>query len=278
MPIWSVELSLCCGVKKQSAFDTDRIVTTKCPQCRTLWVEHVNQKSSLDSAWQGPKLTQEFLDALSHRREVQAQQLLKIMTDTPEPILDYGCGQAVFFGKAKSVGHDIWAADIALPADSRALKSDNFVQILRPWEIPDGEWGTVVLLDVLEHHPDPGSFLASLTAQRVVVKVPLLDGPVGRVAIALARSGRPRRLESLLLIDEPNPHRVFFTSAGLKNIAAPLKFVTCNRIPDVGTELPERMMGRDLGIKAWPLRVVGGVMASIGRVWSDTAVFVFSRP
>jgi hypothetical protein len=264
----------CCGISARQVLGTTRIVVNRCPGCGTLWVDHTGPKAA-EATWAEPNLTPVFLEALGRRRETQAEQLLRWLPRLPEPILDYGCGQAIFFDHARREGLDVWATDLSLPADSRATGSEYFVPIDQPWTIPMGDWGTVVLLDVLEHHPDPTAFLASLPAEKVVVKVPLLGGPAGRVALTLARLGRPERLEGLLLAGEANPHRAFFTAKGLERVAAPRQLVWHHRLADVGTELPERMTGRELGMKSAPIRAMGAGLAAASRVWSDTAVFVF---
>jgi hypothetical protein len=250
------------------------MTVTRCTACGSLWADHTGPKAA-EATWQEPNLTPTFLEALGTRRETQADELLRRLPPLPEPVLDYGCGQAIFFDHARRAGLDVWASDLSLPADSRATGSDRFVAIDEPWTLPAGDWGTVVLLDVLEHHADPAAFLASLPAEKVVVKIPLVGGPAGRAALALARVGRPEQLEALLLVGEANPHRAFFTPKGLRRAAAPRHLVWQRRLADVGTELPERMTGRDLGLKAVPLRAVGGGMAAVSRAWSDTAVFVF---
>jgi len=274
MPKRGTAPTSCCGVSARQVLETARITVTRCPGCGTLWIDHTGPKVA-EATWDEPNLTPVFLEALGRRRETQADELLRRLPKLPEPILDYGCGQAIFFDHARRAGLDVWATDLSLPADSRAAGSDQFVPIDEPWTVPPGDWGTVVLLDVLEHHADPAAFLASLPAKKLVVKVPLLGGPAGRVALALARVGRPERLEALLLVGEANPHRAFFTAKGLERVAAPRRLVWHRRLADVGTELPERMTGRDLGIKAVPIRAVGGGLAAASLVWSDTAVFVF---
>lgn len=266
----------CCGAERLATFTTSQVSITRCAACSTLWVDHTGPKVA-DTTWQEPNLTPVFLKALGERRTKQAQQLLNWLPDLPTPILDYGCGQAIFFDQAQKAGLNTWATDLALPTDSRAYGTDRFIPISEPWTLPEGDWGTIVLLDVLEHHADPREFLASLSAQRLVIKIPLLRGPAGTAARLLARLGRPKQLENLLLVGEANPHRAFFTSRGLINIAAPFRLVSHRKIADVGAELPERMSGRELGLKGLPLSLAGGGLAVISRIWSDTGVFVFER-
>lgn len=269
----------CCHEPARPWLTTERIDVTRCPACGSLWINHSGPRLA-DSTWQEPDITPAFLRALAKRRERQATTILRVVRALPAPLLDYGCGQAVLFDRARAAGLDVWASDLALPAGSLADGAPRFVPIERPWEVPDppaphDRWGTVVMLDVLEHHPDPASFLAALPASTVVVKVPLLSGPVGLTARTLARVGRGARFEALALTGEANPHRVFLTAKGLRRLFAPRQLVRRVSLADVGTELPERMTGTDHGIAAVPLRLAGAALAAISPVWSDTGVFVF---
>ncbi len=270
----------CCHVPPEPWLTTDRLRVERCPTCGTLWIDHTGPQLA-DATWQEPDITPEFLRALARRRERQAEVVLRAVRDLPAPVLDYGCGQAVFFDRARRAGLDVWASDLALPDGSLAAGAPTFLPVDEPWVVPpgpgpDGAWGTVVLLDVLEHHPDPSAFLASLPAERIVVKVPLLSGPVGVAARSLARTGRAARFEALALVGEANPHRVFFSRRGLERVAAPRTVARHVPLADVGTELPERMTGRAHGVTALPLRVAGGALAGISPVWSDTGVFVLA--
>ncbi len=242
--------------------------------CGTLWAEHLGPALA-DATWSEPDITPVFLDALARRRERQARVLARKLRSLPAPILDYGCGQAVFFDHAHRAGLDIWAADLSLPEGSLARGSDRFIQIDEPWAVPDGDWRSIVLLDVLEHHPDPKRFLAGLPAEVVVVKTPLVSGPAARVARLQARLGRAGPIENLFLVGEANPHRAFFSARGLARVAAPRRLARRFDLGEVGAELPERMTGRRWGAAGAPLRAVGLGLFGLSHVWPDTGVFVF---
>src|SRR2546422_537457 len=108
----------------------------------------------------------------------------------------------------------LWSARASVVADG-ATRCVALPDVQHVGGVPPGEWRTVVLLDVLEHHPDPAAFLSELRAEVIVVKTPLVTGPVARAARALARVGRVGPIESLFLIGEANPHRAFFSARGL---------------------------------------------------------------
>jgi hypothetical protein len=228
-----------------------------------------------DATWKEPDITPTFLDALAKRRTKQADVLVDRLRSLPAPILDYGCGQAVFFDRASRAGLDVWATDLSLPPGSLARGSEHFIELTAPWTVPAGDWKSVVLLDVLEHHPDPSAFLAQLPADIVVVKTPLVTGPVARAARALARLGRPGSIESLFLVGEANPHRAFFSARGVRRVATPRRLKRRFDVVEVGSELPERMTGRAWGLAGLPLRAVGLGLRTLSPVWPETGVFVF---
>lgn len=273
------DLTRCCHEPARPWLATERVDVTRCSACGTLWIDHT-APALADATWHEPDITPAFLRALAQRREHQARAVLRVVRELPTPVLDYGCGQAVFFDRARRSGLDVWAADLALPAGSLAEGARTFQELRVPWQVPDppaphDRWGTVVLLDVLEHHPDPRAFLGTVPTEKVVAKVPLLSGPVGLAARTLARAGRGARFEALALTGEANPHRVYFTAKGLRRVLEPRRLVRRVSIADVGTELPERMTGREHGLAALPLRVAGATLGAIGPVWSDTGLFVF---
>ena len=268
------DITLCCGTRARPWLRTDALAVSRCPTCGTLWASHLGPPLA-DATWREPDITPIFLDALARRRVEQAEVLVRRLPSLPGPILDYGCGQAVFFDRARRAGLDVWGADLSLPTGSLAHGSDRYVELPAPWTIPPGDWRTVVLLDVLEHHPDPRAFLSQLQAEVLVVKTPLITGPVARTARALARVGRTGPIESLFLVGEANPHRAFFSARGLRRVAGARRLTRRYDLAEVGSELPERMTGRSWGPAGLPLRGLGLGLGAISPIWPDTGVFVF---
>src|SRR5581483_1694034 len=120
------EVTRCCGARARPWHRSARMAISRCPMCGTLWAEHLGPALA-DATWSEPDITPVFLDALARRRERQARVLARKLRSLPAPILDYGCGQAVFFDHAHRAGLDIWAADLSLPEGSLARGSDRFI-------------------------------------------------------------------------------------------------------------------------------------------------------
>lgn len=201
-------------------------------------------------------------------------------------VLDYGCGQQAFLAQLLDGGFDATGCDIGVPEVglSEGIGPERFIRLDRPWAVPDpGSWTTVILLDVLEHHPEPEQFLCSLGSPPfLLVKVPLVTGPVGKIALAALRLGRPALMETLLLVGDISPHLRFFTAEGLDEVARAAGYRRRCRLnmADVGVEMPDRIRG-GLGPRSKPARLaaaaVGAGLAIISPIWSDTAAFLYER-
>lgn len=283
--------SPCCVAEVVHWLRTPRLSLFACRACGTLWpVTPLAGRGS--KPWSELDITPEFARALATRRSVQADKILQWAARELRdgPVLDYGCGQGLFVERLLSAGIDAFGCDVASP-DSEALGKlgGRFAPIRHPWASPDlgspsPMWGTIALMDVLEHHPAPSELLRSLPeSARLLVKVPLRTGPLARVAVGMARVGHPALLEGMFLVDDVAPHQVFFSAAGLISTTgrAGWVFKRMLRLADVGAELPERMRGfaKSEALR-WvrPLvRFVGAGIAASTPLWSDTAVFSFER-
>lgn len=253
----------------------------------TLVVEH-HQPGEGDNPWQVSTITEPFSRALRRRRTVQGRRILAAFADVLEkgPVLDYGCGQQAFLAQLLAAGHDGTGCDVGVPGfgTGEGVPDGRFLRLDEPWSVPTpAAWTTVVLLDVLEHHPEPAEFLRSLGAPaHLLIKVPLLTGPIGRLARATVRLGRPALMETLLLVGDISPHLRFFTPAGLDRVAAAAGYRRTRRhnLADVGAELPDRIRG-GLGPHSGPARLVlagmGVGLAAVAPLWTDTAVFLYER-
>lgn len=253
----------------------------------SLVVEH-RQAGEGDDPWQVSTITETFSHALRRRRTVQGRRILASFADVlgQGPVLDYGCGQQAFLAQLLAAGHDATGCDVGVPGfgTGEGVPEGRFLRLDVPWSVPrPGGWRTVVLLDVLEHHPDPAGFLRSVGDPRfVLVKVPLLTGPIGRIARGAIRLGRPTLMETLLLVGDVSPHLRFFTPGGLDSAAAAAGYRRTRRLnlADVGAELPDRIRG-GLGPTSKLARLaaagVGAGLAAVAPVWTDTAVFLYER-
>jgi hypothetical protein len=232
-------------------------------------------------------VTPAFLAALQTRRNIQAAQIAAFFANDLRQgaLIDYGCGQGSFVHTLRARDIDAFGCDIS---DSylRDEVREKFIQIDTPWSLPNlAKFQTISFLDVLEHIENPSSLVAALRAsgiKNVLVKVPMLRGPIGVGASILARLGRTTLMQRLLLVGEVSPHHSFFTSRGLALLFEQHGFYlkSALRIADVGSELPARMRGKD-GEPALPQArligtSIGAFLAGIAPIWSDTRVFLFS--
>ena len=157
-----------------------------------------------------------------------------------------------------------------------------FLALSRPWELPEGTWGTMIFLDVLEHRPDPVTFLRTLDCNHIVLKVPTATGPFARLARLAARFGSPGALDAMFQVGSPMPHRWLPTLKGLDAIAgcAGWERTWKTTIPEVGRELPDRLR-LPRGIWNPPVRLlttlVGLIAGGLGWFWSDTLLAVYER-
>ena len=274
--------SPCCGAKfgRKSISTSPRLVVRRCPACKILWGSHTDLASG--KPWDYAYLTDKFVLALRERREVQASSIASIIArqNSPQPILDYGSGQGVLLAHLSKLGLDAWGCDLDADVPMSAHTSDRTIHVDTPWAVPAGEWRTVVMLDVLEHHHDPCEFLTRLKATALLLKVPTSTGPAAFVARLFALIGRPGQLETLFLVGENAPHHWLATRRGVTSLARSAGWTRTWRgtVAEVGTELPERMRPpptkRVMRVMA---RIIGGTAAAVSRVWSDTEVQYFSR-
>ena len=265
-------------------FTTDRVTAWR-DDSGTLVVDHA-APSKGTHPWDVSSITETFQQALRNRRCRQAARIVEwfgaVLAEGP--VLDYGCGHQAFLAASLAAGYDATGCDVGVPGLAVGVPTERLIHLEHPWDVPGpGTWTTVVLLDVLEHHPEPEAFLSALGGPRyLVVKVPLLTGPVGVLARAGVRLNRPALMETLLLVDDVSPHLRFFTAAGLDDTAGAAGYVRRRRrnLPDVGAELPDRIRG-GIAPTRRPMRsamaAVGTGLAAVAPVWADTAVFLYER-
>ena len=281
------EACYCCGETRKSVDYLPEVAIARCHSCGTLRTAF-SESAPRQDPWQMGSVTPAFLDALQRRRNLQAAQIAAFFGAELQrgPLIDYGCGQGSFVHLLRERRIDAFGCDIS-DSHLRNEVRDKFIRLAGPRALPDlNDFRTISFLDVLEHVEDPGAFVAGLqdsNVTNVLVKVPMLKGPIGAGASILARMGRSELLQRLLLVGEISPHYSFFTSRGLEDLFKRHGFTLKSslRIADVGTELPERMRGKDGEPPVARTRLIGtclgAILASIAPAWSDTRVFLFSR-
>jgi hypothetical protein len=278
----SAKRPACCDgyFKARDVSSSDRLVVRQCASCRTLWGFHSTIPDG--KPWDDSYLNPQFVKALRDRREKQVEVITGVLTDhhAVSPLLDYGSGQGVFLSRATKAGFDAWGCDIDPDIPLNMEISSKVFHVSEPWELPPGDWQTFVMLDVLEHHPDPGNFLRRLDGRHLFLKVPTATGPAALSARLLARLGRPTQLEQLFLAGENAPHHWLATRRGLRSIAKAGGWERKWRgsIVEVGVELPDRMRPRPAGVlKRSIVAALGAATGAIGSVWSDAELAYFER-
>jgi SAM-dependent methyltransferase len=289
-PAWPPEApqrSYCCGKDLKAYVSETSVRCWSCTGCGTLVIRHQPLNAEY-KPWNMTSLTPVFLKALRLRREKQATQIAGSFQDILQlgTVLDYGCGQGAFVQALLSAGFDAVGADISLEGCDNELPDGRFKPLAGEWALPQSAASTFCMLDVLEHCQNPLAFLKEILARGypyLLVKVPMLNGPIGTGAQLLTAIGKTSLLRRLLLAEDVSPHCSFFTRHGLINTAAAAGFSLerAVRIADVGPEFPGRLRNKDgdvrLGIRRPILVVAGFLLETIAPLWSDTEVFLFRR-
>lgn len=248
----NVMSSNCCGAELRESYASETCVVRVCRDCGSLSVEH-KAASTVAEPWNMANVTEVFKAALAQRRSCQAGAIFRGLASRLESkrILDYGCGQGAFVNFLVQQGMDCRGCDMKLTNCDSECPPDRFIAIQNPWEVPDLKgFDVITMLDVLEHCEQPTRLLEAFGAGgigRVVIKVPMLFGPLGVAAEFLSNLGRHQILERLLLVGEISPHSTFFTLKGLKRLLERTGYSTDTmlRFADVGSELPQRFRTPD---------------------------------
>lgn len=282
-------VSACCTAPMKLRYQTANIVIGECSNCHTFWARHKSERHETD-AWKSQGVTNEFLEALRFRRQLQANEVLKNFSPAlgRGRVLDYGCGQGTFVSFLVEENVDAYGCDISAVSagESKGKIRGRFFELHEPWGLPDKfEFPTVTMLDVLEHCDDPKRLIVEMRDKGVetfIVKVPLANGPGFTLGQWLAKVGSYNSLERLFLVGDIAPHVSYFNRSGLIRLFDECGFA-CNKavnLAEIGRELPQRIRGNHLltnTLGRFLLRSVGFAAESFASVWSDTAVFEFHR-
>lgn len=280
--------SLCCSapIQAQPHLSDSDVKTEHCTSCGTYWMNYVRLNTGTTESrqyWSSPGITSEFLGALQYRRDVQARQILthfKTLLSPDSKLLDYGCGQGLFLKHLRNRSYDAYGTDLQR-LESPELKN-YFAPIDQPWGWPKLSItaDTLVLLDVLEHIPDPVRFLKMANqngTKNLIIKVPMVNGPLALAARLAARLGIRSLWNTMILKTDIAPHLAFHTDAGLRSLVQKAGFGLIKRtsITEVGAELPDRIRITGLGFLRPFLKIAGWVLGKLGMLWSDTAIYYF---
>ncbi len=288
--IGTYQMSPCCNNKLNIKREDSAVICFECSKCHSMWVEYKSNNSSM-KPWESPNIDQMFIASLKVRRKNQADRIITKYENvlTQGSILDYSCGTGVFLEKLLAQGFDAYGCDIQSPEENN---NDRILLIRESWGLPDiiknGGFKTLIMLDVLEHIPNPEVFIQRIfketTIDNLLIKVPLLTGPIGFIARLFSQFGQSTLMDKLLLVGDVSPHVSFFTSEGLINLIerCQFKFESRLNLPEVGSEIVDRIRSDNMSLKnsvlVRPTLALGGqFLAGISPIWADTACFHFTR-
>jgi 2-polyprenyl-3-methyl-5-hydroxy-6-metoxy-1,4-benzoquinol methylase len=211
---------------------------------------------------------------------------------SPDDVLDFGAGRGWFLEQRPAGVVRLAGADTSAMAveDLRARGMEG-LQLPLPtalaWELPLDRLSfrprIVTLLDVIEHFPAGrlsamfGHIVGSLRPELelVVVKVPVADGILYRIARVLAAIGVAGPLNQLYQVGTEPPHQSYFTRRSLD------LFLTSHALHSVAriglTEFDPDSLGARVGaLRRVPrgiTKLVGAVLAWVAKhTWQDSYV------
>lgn len=284
----STVMSICCNSKLIKNFKNEKIETLRCSCCSTIWANHGKNEVQIgEKPWALDSVTPKFINALDYRRKIQAKLIFKKFSNILKQgsCLDYGCGRGEFLKYLRSNDVNAFGCDIQV-SDENLLQNNWACEVEKPWEIPknksDSEISTLILLDVIEHMPDPSEFLArakDIGVKYIIIKTPNFFGPIASGANILSKTGYTAMMEKLLLTGDHSPHVSFFTKRGLIKLLESNGFTALSSLnmAEVGKELSNRVRSTDKSrnISSSALLIVGIFLDFISRTWSDTTCMLF---
>ena len=262
------------------SFADSGLSVLKCAGCKSLWANHTNIPKI--DFWDEENVPRNFLEALRIRRKIQAELVASIVKsrNLQGPILDYGCGQGILLAELQRNSIESYGCDLDLGVIADSVSVTNLIKISEPWDVPEGKWGTFMMLDVLEHHPRPADFLRVLNVENVLLKLPNCTGPFACASRILSKIGANGSLEKLFLVGSASPHMWLPTKKGIKEIASKAGFQLqlIRNINEVGIELRDRLRPTPTGrLQRGLLSILGVVIGFSSRFWSDSQIYLLKR-
>lgn len=262
------------------SFTDSGLSVLKCAGCKSLWAIHTNIPKI--DFWDEVNVPKAFLEALRIRRKIQAKLVAFIVEsrNLKGPILDYGCGQGILLAELQRSSFEYYGCDLDLGVIADSVSVTNLIKISKPWDVPEGNWGTFMMLDVLEHHPKPADFLRLLNAENVLLKLPNCTGPFACASRMLSWIGWNGPLEKLFLVGSASPHMWLPTKKGIKEIASKAGFQLqlIRNINEVGIELRDRLRPTPTGrLQRGFLSILGVLIGFSSHFWSDSRIYLLKR-
>jgi DNA-directed RNA polymerase subunit N (RpoN/RPB10) len=283
---------ICGDTNLQADVGTPQVSVRRCLSCGHRLAEH-HATVATQTDYHRQYEQGEFLDALGATRRRQAIEIWARVRGRMDPaaaLLDFGAGRGWLLDQARRSGaRQVAGADTsALAVDD--LRDRGIEALLIPppradgWDLPFRALSfrprILALLDVIEHFPADrlsdmfGAIAGGLRPELelVVVKVPVADGVLYRLARALARARVYGPLEQLYQVGTEPPHLSYFTRRSLD------AFLTARglRVADRRGLLeldPASLGARVAALRRFPRALtarIGGIAGWVAeRAWRD---------
>ena len=214
-----------------------------------------------------------FREDLVFRREASRLLADELTRRVPPParVLDVGCGNGEFLLVARDAGYQVVGVDVSAAAGAlcRQRGIEAHVGDFRSPEVIGDEprFQLITFWDVVEHLPDPASFLARARALLspggyVLIKTPLTSAASTRVSTLV-----PRLAGALL---QAPSHIQYFDAEGLVAMLTRIGFRAVERLPRRGMRAPATG-GR------WRRRLARRALREFQRVVGDGNLLVLAQ-
>jgi hypothetical protein len=285
--------SICGAARLQADVGTPRLVIRRCRRCGHRTAEH-RGTTTTGTDYHSQYEQGEFLDALAATRRRQAVEIwkrIRTRVDPPDAVLDLGSGRGWFLEQARSAGaRQLAGADTSpLAVEELLLRGIECLQIpssaTSGWDVPLDRLSfrprVLTLLDVIEHLPIDrlSAMFAEIVGELrpelelVVVKVPVADGLLYRVARVLARIRVFGPLDQLYQVGTEPPHLGYFTRRSLDTFLSAKNLQVVERLDLL--EFDPGSFGARVGVlRRLPdtvAQLLGDVVAwTANRTWQDS--------
>jgi len=283
--------AICSSSRLTPALSSARLAVNVCRECGYAAATHAEDPGLRDYHAQYDHNL--FLPALRATRERQARLIISLIRKNlpdADSLFDYGHGRGWFLSACRASGFKhLGGADSSLMA-LQWLREHEFSEFSAA---PDGAVQAPVfkpqvltILDVLEHfEPDNSRYflenmIASLAPelQLIVIKVPLTDGLLYKIALAMSRVHFFDPIHQLYQVGTSPPHLGYYSVQAMKTFLGQAGLTVVDTIGDCEFE-PEYFPDRVAPLRHFPKWVGSALGRGIRRLSNtlashETMVFI----
>lgn len=285
---------LACEAQMVPDISTPCVAVMQCRRCKHRVARHSGPVPSADYHEQYD--AGGFLEALRATRIRQARRILgelRACAPNATRLLDFGCGRGWFLDGAREAGWQVAGADTSEVA-VRLLEAKGIANIhletepyLRTDRLPFRPQ-VLTLLDVAEHFPPTRvvPVLSELVTflrpelQMVVVKVPVSNGLLYKMASALLRTGARGPIDQLFQVGTEPPHQSYFSRRSAQTVLEKAGLHVVHTLDDRDFE-PAHFLSRMRSFSRVPAflanqggRVAAGAISALGL---EDSLILFGR-